>query len=58
MCSDDICQIAKPERLVEWFNLTHYILKKLKYGWMQISQMSLSEDFIDSFKEKLDWKWI
>ena len=55
-----------PETLLEWYHLTQYYLKSMQNklenysdsAWRQINQMPLSNDFIQSFKKKLDWKWI
>jgi hypothetical protein len=52
--------------MVEWYNSAQYGLRNMQdklenYNegvWGQISQMSLSNDFIRDFKKKLDWKWI
>jgi hypothetical protein len=52
-----------PETLVECYNSTRYCLQTIKNElksanvsvWQRISQMALSDDFIQDFKTKLDW---
>jgi len=55
-----------PEILVEWYNSTQYSLQtiqnKLKNAdgsvWLRISQIALSDNFIQDFKTKLNWSLI
>jgi hypothetical protein len=54
------------ETLVEWYNLIEHYLEILKYklkntgyiSWMRISQMQLSENFTETFQDKVNWTCI
>ena len=63
---NNVINEIKPETLVEWYCLTQYDIKIMKNKlenydskvWHQISQIPFSDDFIQTFKHKLKWKWI
>ena len=54
------------ETLVDWYYLMEHNLENIKYkfrnsdklDWQQISQMSLTENFITEFQDKVNWTCI
>jgi hypothetical protein len=54
------------ETLIEWYNLIERYIDVVKYklrnnegiSWMQISQMPLSENFIRTFQDRVNWSCI
>ena len=55
-----------PETPVDWYYLMEHNLENIKYklrhsdkpDWLQISQMSLTENFIREFQDKVNWTCI
>ena len=55
-----------PEMQVDWYYLMEHNLENIKYklrnsdklDWQQISRMSLTENFIREFQDKVNWTGI